>query len=461
MNPAAIDWVAPLVVLVAGLGLGAVFLWRARRTGAVPAPLVVPPLEMRDLAGKRDSLVRQLRELEDTASRWTEPLARERYALELELARVLLSLEQHAAAAPERRKKASATKARKAAAGAASPPVASAGGSAITTRPALRGFLWGVGSAAAVGLLLLFVWQAARPRPEGGSVTGSTPMDRAESSPPMPDSESEEAPIRAALARDPENLEAHLELARVRLGRRNMMGVWDETQYVLRRSPGNPRALSYQSLVHLAMGQADVAVDELKRALAAEPDLLDAHRYLAYVYLRMGREEDAKATIANATRRFPTMGPELAQLLSEMRRQVAAGGEGAGGEGAGGETRPDAAAGAVRAPASRGVTLILELDAALRGQVAPGTLLFVTVREAGVEKGPPAAVKRLAAGAFPMTVTMDDSDSMAGESLPAEMRIEARVDSDGDPITRSPADPSARVDGVKAGGSAVRLVLKR
>jgi len=40
------------------------------------------------------------------------------------------------------------------------------------------------------------------------------------------------------------------------------------------------------------------------------------------------------------------------------------------------------------------------------------------------------------------------------------MRIEARVDSDGDPITRSAADPSARVDGVKAGASGVRLVLK-
>jgi tetratricopeptide (TPR) repeat protein len=457
MGPPAIDWVAPLIVLAAGVGLG-VFLWRRWRAGVAGAPALVPAVELRDLAGRSDSLVRQLRELEDTVSRWTEPLARERYNLELELARVLLALEEHTAAAPKRRRTAGEPKLRKAAGGGAPALPASAAGSPRAARPALQGFVWGAGSAVALGLLLLFVWQAARPRPQGGSVTGEAPTDRAGASaerPAAPDDE--EALIQAALARNPDNLDAHLELARVRLARRDMMGVWEETQYVLRRSPKNPRALTYQSLVHVAMGKADVAVDELKRALAAEPDLVDAHRYLAYVYLRMGREKDAEATITNASRRFPTLAPELAQQFGELRRQLAASGERAGGDAT--APGPGLAKGGVRNPAGHAVTLVLELDPALQGQVAPGSVLFVTAREAGVEKGPPAAAKRLAIGGFPMTVTIDDADSMAGEPLPGEMRIEARIDSDGDPITRSPSDPVARIDHVKIGASGVRLVL--
>jgi cytochrome c-type biogenesis protein CcmH len=456
MNSVGSDWAAPLLVLAAGLGMGALLLWRVRRTAVSSASFVVPPLELRDLAGKRDSLVRQLREMEDTVSRWTDPIARERYALELELARVLLALEEHRPA-PGRGKKASA-KVPGAATGVAPPSVASATDDANAARPALPAFLWGAGSAGALGLLLFLVWQAARPRPEDGSLTGNTTMDRPESSSPSPDSADEEASIRAALARDPGDIEAHLALARVRLGRRDFLGVWEETQYVLGRSPGNPRALSYQSVVHLAMGKPELAEDELKRALATEPDLLDAHRYLAFVYLRMGREKDAEATITNASRRFPTLGPKLAEEFREMRRKVAAEGGRAGGDQA---TRPGAAEGGGRAQGGRAVTLVLDLEPALRGQVAPGSVLFVTVREAGVEKGPPVAAKRLAAGVFPMTVTVDDSDSMAGEPLPANLRIETRIDSDGDPMTRSASDPSARVDGVKAGASGVRLVLKR
>ena len=51
------------------------------------------------------------------------------------------------------------------------------------------------------------------------------------------------------------------------------------------------------------------------------------------------------------------------------------------------------------------------------------------------------------------------ADSMMGQQLPANVRIEARVDSDGDPLTRSPGDLSAAQDGV-ALGSTVSLSLR-
>src|SRR6266851_9485965 len=95
MNNQGVDWIPALAVLSAGV-LGAGLLWRvfagSRRVARTSASV---PLQVRDLAGKRDALLRQLRELEDTASKRTpEQLARERYALELEAAKALLALEE-------------------------------------------------------------------------------------------------------------------------------------------------------------------------------------------------------------------------------------------------------------------------------------------------------------------------------------------------------------------------------
>ena len=101
---AAVDWFPALLVLGIGLALGTAVLLVAaasRRAGRAAAAV---PLAVRDLEGKRDALLRQLRELEDLASKRTsEQLARERYALELEAAGVLLALGEHAPVEVSRR----------------------------------------------------------------------------------------------------------------------------------------------------------------------------------------------------------------------------------------------------------------------------------------------------------------------------------------------------------------------
>jgi tetratricopeptide (TPR) repeat protein len=112
----------------------------------------------------------------------------------------------------------------------------------------------------------------------------------------------EEARVRTALDRDPADIDAHLDLARVFLARREMRAVWGETFYVLARSPGEPRALTYQALVRFAAGETDRAVSILERVVAVAPELDEARRALVYVYLRTGREDDAVAAAANAPR---------------------------------------------------------------------------------------------------------------------------------------------------------------
>jgi len=50
---------------------------------------------------------------------------------------------------------------------------------------------------------------------------------------------------------------------------------------------------------------------------------------------------------------------------------------------------------------------------------------------------------------------------MMGQPFPETLLIEARLDEDGDPTTRPPTDPKARLDGVKVGRTNLKLVLKR
>ena len=432
-----IDWLAPVLVLAGGLSLGALLLAGLSRVGRARRP-EGGSADLRNLGGRRDALVGQLREMEDTVSRWTEAPARERYRLELELAGVLASIDTAAAPSPRSKQgprrsgaKRDAPRAPAADGAAASPPERETG-----IAPRRRGILLpAAGSAVVVGVLVLFVARAARPRAEGDLVTGDLPRPAASPSnairPAVPDGEEER--VHAALAADPGDLEAHLDLARVHLARREMRSVWKETAYVLARSPGHPRALSYQALVHLAMGRADIARDTLVKVVASAPDLIEAYRYLALVDIRSGRDADADATLEAAARRYPDRADDLAAFAREARRSR----------------------GQVRA------RVTVELDRAFRGTATPAGVLFVIVRAAGIENGPPVAVKRIDSANFPLTVAIDDSDSMAGAAIPRDLRIEARLDADGDPLTRSASDLSARIDGVNRDDGPIRLVLTR
>ena len=463
MNTAeSVDWAPAIAALAVGLVFGAALVWRVilASRAAAQAATGVSSLEVRDLAGKRDVLLRQLRELEDTASKRTpEQLARERYALELEAAGVLLALDKRGGSA----------KAKRAPTAAAS--TSTPAGPAPSDRAGRRGFLWGVGSASALLFLGFLVYQSAKPREAGGSVTGDVPMGGGAAGRQSAGSDEPAAPteaqIQAALARNPGDIDAHLALARLYISRRDMMSAWNETKQVLERAPGNPRALAYQGLVRLAMGQRDVALDLVKKALANDPNLIDGYVYRALVYVRMGRMQDAEASIAEASKRFPERAASLRRLLADLEKPDAAMTDTGS---AAGEADPHAtpgppgdagrAAPAAAAPSGRRISGTVDIDPPLKTTVAPGAILFVFVREAGFGAGPPVAAKRLPAR-FPAAFEITEADAMMGQPFPDSLLIEARLDSDGDPTTRPPTDPKARLDDVKAGRTDVRLVLRR
>ncbi len=96
---------------------------------------------------------------------------------------------------------------------------------------------------------------------------------------------------------------------------------------------------------------------------------------------------------------------------------------------------PAAATGAI----SAAIEGTLELAPNLMGRVPPGAVLFVIARTA--EGGPPLAVVRVAEPRFPLRFSIGPDDRMI-QSMPfaGEILISARVDADGDAMTRSPGD---------------------
>lgn len=434
-------WLPAAVFLAVGLAVGLVVVLRVVRGGrqAKPLPEPGPDAELLDLRGELEALVGQLRELDETPDTGGRAAA-ERRALELEAARTLLELERG-----ERRREGRGSEVRR----------ARAPEPARTASP-LAGFLWGIGVTATVGGLLFLASRQAEQRPTGPGTTAAAPSGGAEAE------DAELQGLRAAAARSPEDVEARLDLARGLLERNDLMTVFEETQVALRLSPGHPRALAYQAVVRLAMGQAGMAEGMLKEALAKAPGLLDAHLHLLLLYAETGREKDADAALKAAVARFPDRAEDLRALLARMRADARGRGEPPPPPG----ENPHAAMGPGAAPATgaaatgRGVSGTIDIDPSV-ARPGPGAVVFVLLRVAGATSGPPLAVGRVSAASFPVPFEVSEGHSTSGGGVPEAVLVEARLDEDGDAGTRSPGDPVARVDGVELGSREVHLVLGR
>jgi len=312
METTAVDGTPLHAVFAASLVAGAIILWRVyaafRKRAREPEG---SPLDRRELLRRRNVLVQQLREAQDNdAERTAEQLARERLGMELE--EVLRELDRDSASRVLPRQGRAASR--------------STGGSVSAGNPVRRGFLWGTASTAAVALLLFLVYTTVRQREGGGSVLRDMPVGRAGSGsngvgPPAAGA-AREAQLKAAVAQNPEDMEARLELARLSLMKEDLKAAFEQTREVLQRSPDDARALTYLGVIRSNAGQPEVAVTLFKRAIAKKPDLMEPYLQLAYVYLRLDREPDAQTTLAVASQRFPEKAAMLSGLLDKWRRQA-------------------------------------------------------------------------------------------------------------------------------------------
>jgi hypothetical protein len=89
------------------------------------------------------------------------------------------------------------------------------------------------------------------------------------------------------------------------------------------------------------------------------------------------------------------------------------------------------------------VSGVLRLDDKVKGKVASGDVIFLVARGADPSgaPGPVLAVKKLVASKWPLPFELDARDAMvSGTKLHGKVVVTARVDKDGDALTKNPGD---------------------
>jgi cytochrome c-type biogenesis protein CcmH/NrfG len=258
----------------------------------------------------------------------------------------------------------------------------------------------------------------------------------------------------STFTQDDTNVDAQIVQAKDAFARNDLMAAFEKTNAVLAKNPDEPRALTYNAVVRLSMGEVDKASSMLERATQRDPKLLDAWVALAQARLQAGQQKKAAEAIDAAIAQRPEEEKRLRDVFATMQKK----------EPAAAEALPpnhpplptaEPAHAMPSAGASQPIHITLSLDPAMPSR---GGVIYVIAR--GGEAGHPVAVRRIDTNAFPVTLDLGLADSMMGAALPDKVRIEARLDGDGDAGTNDPADLHAFADGVSAGAS-VELKLVR
>lgn len=95
----------------------------------------------------------------------------------------------------------------------------------------------------------------------------------------------------------------------------------------------------------------------------------------------------------------------------------------------------------------------------IEGDVKTPVTIFVMARD-GNAKGHPYLAKRVDVPSLPVRFALTSHDLMAGGEPPAQLQLEARVDRDGDVVTKEKDAPKAMLGGVEVGSSGVVLKLQ-
>ncbi len=95
------------------------------------------------------------------------------------------------------------------------------------------------------------------------------------------------------------------------------------------------------------------------------------------------------------------------------------------------------------------------------GSSPAGAILFIIARNAGVLRGPPLAVLRIADPSFPLVFSIGPDDVMIPSmTFAGPISLSARLDADGNAMTRGAGDISSPVgEPVSPGTTGVRLLL--
>jgi cytochrome c-type biogenesis protein CcmH len=229
------------------------------------------------------------------------------------------------------------------------------------------------------------------------------------------------ADIRARIEQRPENLEYTVLLGRFAMQEQDYASAVRYFDALVAAAPGDAAALAYAAQAsYLAAGRQ---LDNPARLRAEQALAVDPHQRTALGLLGMASFEQGqyRAAVAYWERLLAVEPPGspshqmIASVIDTARGRLT----GAGG--------PQAAA------ASVGVTIEVSLPEG--AAIDPAATVFVLARDGAGNSRMPIAVQRVSAGQLPLSVRLDDGNSMAGQKISSyeAVRVEVQVSPDGTP----------------------------
>lgn len=279
------------------------------------------------------------------------------------------------------------------------------------------------------------------------------------------------AALKAALSRrasrHPENVDApfYLGLAHLRDGD---YGSAENAFAALHRRFGPTPAVdaAWAQAAYMAAGaQVTPAVRRIMdRVFAAQPEHLTMLELLAADAMRRTAFAEAAGYLSRAAAQAEA-GPQRRLLLGALaaaRQRAGASTPATQGGAAAGTDAPTARAPETSAPEET-PAMAIEVSLAPAFEAHPTTPVFIVARAAGATRGPPLAVRRLAAGDLPAAVTLSSANTMLpGQRLTAteDLEVIARVSLSGSAIAQ-PGDLQSEPAIARPGGPPVRLRIDR
>ena len=232
--------------------------------------------------------------------------------------------------------------------------------------------------------------------------------------------------------------EALLRQGRDALQRKDFPAAIESFRAVLRGDPGHPEANAYMGVVLARAGHTEAALAALDRALSRTPDLPLALWGKGMVLYREGRD---LAGAREHLRRLEGLLPPGEQREA-VRGMIA-------------DMEP--------AAAGRSISGTVRLAPGRTAEAGERPTLFIVARSPEAGSGAPLAVKRVVRPSFPVSFTLGPGDVMIpGTAFDGPVDLSARLDRDGDPLTREPGEPAGVYPGNPAapGARDVAILLE-
>jgi cytochrome c-type biogenesis protein CcmH len=217
---------------------------------------------------------------------------------------------------------------------------------------------------------------------------------------------------------------------------------------VLEIDPNQPEAHSYMGMILIQAGHADGAMMAFDRALAQAPKYPMALWGKGMILYREKKDYDGARVVLQQLLQLIPPGEDK----SEIEKIVAS------------FPPPGSNAGQVSGAPSpdprQTISGKITLGAKVKGMNSKATL-FIIARAAGVGGGPPLAVKKIDQPVFPLSYVIGaENVMMQGTPFTGKINLSVRLDTDGNPTTRTPGDLMGNYQNpVDVGASNIDIVI--